>query len=106
MRELIDVFQREGLLLLFDGLIGMHVCMWAVYEEGKYLLGRMPRHASSLSGEGGCLNLSSMVKVLDMGPGGAVVYTMRIFVSYDLYGKFLIFNFAAQKTYSRRRGLL
>ena len=39
-------------------------------EEGD-VLGRMPRHASSLSGDGRSLNLSSGVKFLDTRPGGA-----------------------------------
>lgn len=51
----------------------------------EHVLGRMLRHASSLSGEGGRRNLSSMVKVLNMGPGGAVVVVTWIFISYDLY---------------------
>ena len=51
-----------------------------------YLLGRMLRHASSLSGEGLCLNLSSRVNVLVMGPGGAVT---GFFISYEMYGRCL-----------------
>lgn len=62
-------------------------------EGVEYVLGRMLRHASSLSGEGGRRNLSSMVKVLNMGPGGAVVVVTWIFISYDLYGRCVFFNF-------------
>ena len=39
--------------------------------ERTDVLGSMESHASSLSGEGGCLNLGSLVKVFVMGPGGS-----------------------------------
>ena len=44
---------------------------WENWNGRTYVLGRMESHAPSLSGEGGCLNLGSLVKVLVMGPGGS-----------------------------------
>ena len=63
------------------------------------ILGRILRHASSLSDDGACLNLSLEVNFLEMMPGGAVT---RISFSYNLYGRCFLQEHTQEGEVSRK----
>ena len=89
-----------------SGLFSLEVAHVAsLWSAGAAVLGRILRHASSLSGDGGSLNFASIVKFLAMRPGGAGARGFCQLNDLRDGGFFLFFSFFFWEMYSGLRGL-